>query len=63
MPTLFHTTHPGLVAALRRDRSWVQVSSALYGGAHRNADATVGRGSGMGGHWRAVRGFRYVEGV
>ena len=32
MPTLFHTSHPGLCAALRRDRRWVQVSAVMYGG-------------------------------
>lgn len=31
MPTLFHTSHPGLCAALRRDKRWVQVSANLYG--------------------------------
>jgi GNAT superfamily N-acetyltransferase len=29
--TLFHTTHPGLCAALRRDRKWRQVSAHLSG--------------------------------
>ncbi len=29
--TLFHTSHPGLAAALRRDRNWSQVSAVLYG--------------------------------
>lgn len=66
MPTLFHTTHPGLVAALRRDPLWVQVSGALYGGPLRKSDASMkrsqeGKGRGYGGHFRAVRGFRYVE--
>ena len=32
VPTLFHTSHPGLAAALRRDRRWIQVSASLYGG-------------------------------
>lgn len=29
--TLFHTSHPGLAASLRRDRRWRQVSANLYG--------------------------------
>src|SRR5689334_11655527 len=31
MLTLFHTSHPGLDAALRRDPKWTQVSAALCG--------------------------------
>jgi hypothetical protein len=31
MPTLFHTSHPGLCAALRRDPHWTQVSAMLHG--------------------------------
>lgn len=68
MPTLFHTTHPGLVAALRRDPLWCQVSSSLWGGNKRSSAASMRRsgvvgGHGYGGHLRAVRGFRYVEGA
>jgi GNAT superfamily N-acetyltransferase len=28
--TMFHTSHPGLAAALRRNRKWVQVSERLF---------------------------------
>jgi GNAT superfamily N-acetyltransferase len=68
LPTLFHTTHPGLVSALRRDPLWVQVSSAFWGGDKRRSAASmrlsgVDSGQGYGGHWRAVRGFRYIEGA
>jgi GNAT superfamily N-acetyltransferase len=52
VPTLFHTSHPGLAAGLRRDPLWRQVSAALCGG-HK------GRRAGYGGHFRAVQGFRY----
>ena len=61
--TVFHTSHPGLCAALRRDPKWRQVSSSLYG-ANRAASArsmvksAVGR-IGYGGHFRAVQGYRY----
>lgn len=30
--TLFHTSHPQLAAALRRDQRWRQLSAALFGG-------------------------------
>ena len=74
--TLFHTSHPGLAAALRRDRRWRQVSAVLYGAnrlrnhltlqksnerkRQRDPNAVTIRGTGFGGHFRAVQGFRYV---
>ena len=61
MPTLFHTSHPGLCAALRRDKRWTQVSAALYGGnKKRAADRNPSIKTGFGGHFRAVQGFRYL---
>lgn len=67
MPTLFHTSHPALAAALRRDPLWTQVSATLYGGRRsksaRSIAASGGAGTGYGGHFRAVQGFRYIEGV
>jgi GNAT superfamily N-acetyltransferase len=67
MPTLFHTSHPGLAAALRRDPLWTQVSATLHGDNKARAAASLRRsgcttGSGFGGHFRAVQGFRYIEG-
>jgi GNAT superfamily N-acetyltransferase len=68
-PTLFHTSHPGLAAALRRHPLWTQVSASLVGGdrarskASISASASRGKGShggGYGGHFRAVQGFRYL---
>jgi len=71
LPTLFHTSHPGLAAALRRDDRWTQVSAALYG-SHRGksiktlTESAVKKGrkppgsAGFGGHFRAVQGFRYL---
>ncbi|MBN8294638.1 ABC transporter ATP-binding protein [Rhodobacter sp. NTK016B] len=72
MPMLFHTSHPGLCAALRRDPLWAQVSAHLVGEARAKSAASLaaarlrkGRpansGGGYGGHFRAVQGFRYVE--
>ncbi len=58
----FHTSHPGLCAALRRDKRWVQVSQ-MMGGGHKGRSAlnvrkATGTGSGYGGHTRAVQGFK-----
>lgn len=74
MTTMFHTSHPGLCAALRRDKRWVQISAVLYGGNKKKISASLkkskdntgsktARGSlrtGYGGHFRAVQGFRYM---
>lgn len=72
MPTLFHTSHPGLAAALRRAKGWTQVSGRLHGELKSRSLETLQRsyergkmtahshGSGFGGHFRAVQGFRYL---
>ena len=76
MTTLFHTSHPQLCAALRRDRRWAQVSAVLHGGNKARCKASMRRSGqrtrgaarssfgacpiGYGGHFRAVQGFRYV---
>jgi ABC-type ATPase involved in cell division len=64
--TLFHTSHPGLCTALRRDPKWRQTSAKLYGANKKNSGRTIRAsntciaGTGYGGHFRAVQGFRYV---
>lgn len=72
MRTLFHTSHPALANALRRDKKWTQVSAVLYGGnkarsaasirrsAERTSGGKTGNAVGYGGHFRAVQGFRYL---
>jgi energy-coupling factor transporter ATP-binding protein EcfA2 len=68
--TYFHTSHPGLCAALRRDKRWVQVSQ-MMGGGHKGksgqrilkACATNITGTGYGGHQRAVQGFKTTPGL
>lgn len=76
----FHTSHPGLCAALRRDPRWEQVSAVMHGGSKRKSFRSIKRShqeairtgrtppkgnivasptAGYGGHFRAVRGFRY----
>jgi ABC-type ATPase with predicted acetyltransferase domain len=69
MPSLFHTSHPGLCGALRRDPRWRQVSAVMYGGNKKKSARSItasavrkGFGNpkaGYGGHFRAVQGFRY----
>jgi len=69
----FHTSHPGLCAALRRDKKWKQVSAVLFGGNKTKSRASI-RGAkfakrydgiipttGYGGHFRAVQGFKYTN--
>jgi GNAT superfamily N-acetyltransferase len=66
LTTIFHTSHPGLCAALRRSPRWRQVSASLHGANKRRSVASMRKsnrasiGSGYGGHFRAVQGFRYV---
>lgn len=70
MPVLFHTSHPGLAAALRRRPEWCQVSAKLYGDNKARSRDSIAKSafkkgkqspkSGYGGHFRAVQGFRYM---
>jgi GNAT superfamily N-acetyltransferase len=71
MPTLFHTSHPGLASAIRRDPKWTQVSAKLHGDHRGRSRESVARSAikagkkplgnaGHGGHFRAVQGFRYL---
>ncbi len=69
MPVLFHTSHPGLCAALRRMPQWIQVSGGLCGGNKKRSIESMirsrrrgknTRDTGYGGHFRAVQGFRYI---
>jgi ABC-type ATPase involved in cell division/GNAT superfamily N-acetyltransferase len=41
----FHTSHPGLCAALRRDPKWEQVSAVFHGGSRRKSHATIKKAS------------------
>jgi len=69
-PTYFHTSHPQLCSALRRSDKWVQTSAKLYGDnkarsikSHEKSAKRKGKehlGSGFGGHFRAVQGFKYI---
>ncbi len=70
-PTVFHTSHPALCAALRRDAKWRQVSAMLCGDdkvrSRQSMMRSAARGGstaaakcGYGGHFRAIQGFKYV---
>jgi GNAT superfamily N-acetyltransferase len=67
----FHTSHPGLCHALRRDPKWIQVSAELYGGNKKKSGKSIAKSArarglktvingGYGGHFRAVQGFKYI---
>jgi energy-coupling factor transporter ATP-binding protein EcfA2 len=66
--TCFHTSHPGLCAVLRRQTCWTQISAHLHGShkgksaesIRRTSRSKIVMGSGFGGHFRAVQGFRYI---
>ncbi len=74
LATYFHTSHPGLAAALRRSARWRQVSCRLYGASKQRCMASMkqsaerqgrdafAKGGGYGGHFRAVQGFVYTGG-
>lgn len=66
--TMFHTSHPQLCAALRRDTRWRQISAKLHGerkeglrGDKRKRAVRLNNAprTGYGGHFRAVQGFRF----
>jgi ABC-type transport system involved in cytochrome c biogenesis ATPase subunit/GNAT superfamily N-acetyltransferase len=66
LTTLFHTSHPGLCAALRRSKGWRQVSCRLHGENKLRSAASLARSGtkmvgacGYGGHLRAAQGFRF----
>jgi GNAT superfamily N-acetyltransferase len=70
----FHTSHPGLCAALRRDKKWRQVSQMMGGGHKGKCRASIHKSkapeskhspvaSGYGGHQRAVQGFKMARGA
>ena len=69
LPTFFHTSHPQLIGYLKNSPKWVLKSQQMFG-ALSLKDATAGaklRGDGlkkkvkyMGGHFRAVQGFKFI---
>lgn len=50
--SIIHSAHPALAVTLRRSPKWRQISQALHGARKEGT-------TGMGGHMRAVMGFRF----
>lgn len=70
-PTFFHTSHPQLCGYLRHSKKWEQKSASLFGANKRRSMNSIKNsqkrknsktvtGSGYGGHFRAVQGFKYL---
>lgn len=70
LPTMFHTSHPQLIGFLNYSKRWVLKSQQMFGGDKAKSKRSLGRsagksgskvtGSGFGGHFRAVQGFKYI---
>lgn len=67
LPVLFHTSHPQLVAYLKRSPRWVLKSQQMSGASKRKSQLSlsasgskIGSQTGYGGHFRAVQGFKYI---
>jgi len=70
LPTLFHTSHPQLIGYLKASKKWVLKSQSLFGGVKSKSKSAIkkasarkgvkGVGTGYGGHFRAVQGFKYI---
>lgn len=70
LPTIFHTSHPQLIAYLKKSPLWVMKSQSLFGVNKRSSAESLGRspvrdggintGTGFGGHFRAVQGYKYI---
>jgi len=63
--TFFHTSHPQLCGYLRHSKLWEQRSAKLHGAnklrsmqSIKKAGGTIG--TGYGGHFRAIQGFKYI---
>ena len=62
----FHTSHPGLCAALRRSKKWVTTSRQMGGGNKSKSKRSIRKSgsctpSGYGGHLRSVTGFKMTR--
>lgn len=72
LPTLFHTSHPQLIGYLNYSKKWVLKSQQMFGTNKAKSKKSIARsqtktggimasgGSGYGGHFRAVQGFKYI---
>jgi GNAT superfamily N-acetyltransferase len=72
LPTFFHTSHPQLIGYLKGSKKWVLKSQQMFGSNKAGSRRSIakaqkksggimqGGGSGYGGHFRAVQGFKYI---
>lgn len=66
LPTLFHTSHPQLIGYLCKSGKWVLKSQQMFGANSKiKSEKKFGGLAGksvkfMGGHFRAVQGFKYI---
>lgn len=64
LPTMFHTSHPQLIGYLGHSKKWVLKSQQLFGNKSRIKHVLGSLKGGtkkfMGGHFRAVQGFKYI---
>lgn len=64
IPSYFHTSHPQLCGYLKYSPLWRQCSAVLHGSSKAASARTICRGAvagtGYGGHFRAVQGFKYI---
>lgn len=76
LPTLFHTSHPQLIGYLQHSKKWILKSQQMFGGNKAKSKRSINKaglkkglkkgeiiagGSGFGGHFRAVQGFKYLN--
>jgi hypothetical protein len=70
LPTFFHTSHPQLIGYLKSSKKWVLKSQQVFGANKEKSKKSIARsnnktnkkpvGTGYGGHFRAVQGFKYI---
>lgn len=64
--TMFHTSHPQLIGFLKRSKKWALKSQQLFGQSKAASVHSMNKanpdfgGTGYGGHFRAVQGFKYI---
>lgn len=75
LPTIFHTSHPQLIGYLKANKKWILKSQQMFGGNKGKSKKSILKagmkkgikpgeviagGSGFGGHFRAVQGYKYI---
>ena len=68
LPALFHTSHPQLIGFLQGSKRWVLKSQQMFGGNKAKSQKSIAKahigekstGTGYGGHFRAVQGYKYI---